>query len=87
MTELLSGDGDKWNGVVEKQAVWGGGVRWVGLSAYLLVALRIYLVSLAGIRQVHQGIVSPQVHRSAYTLLSECAVSPRERSKLLLSGP
>lgn len=65
----------------------GGGVRWVCLSAYLLVALRIYLVSLAGIRQVHQGIVSPQVHRSAYTLLSECAVSPRERSKLLLSGP
>ena len=65
----------------------GAGVRWVCLSAYLLVALRIYLVSLAGIRQVRQGIVSPQVHRSAYTLLSECAVSPRERSKLLLSGP
>ena len=73
------------------RALWrngqSGGVSAGFASAYILVALRIYLVSLAGIRKVRQDIVSPQVHRSAYTLLSECAVSPRERSKLLLSGP
>lgn len=65
-----------------------GGVCWVCISAFLLVALPMYLVSLAEIRKVLPRYhVPPQLHRSAYTLLSECALSPRERSKLLLSGP
>lgn len=77
--------------VTDGRALWrnrqlAGVSAGVCISAYLLVALCIYLVSLAGIRKVLQDIMSPELHRSAYVFLSECAVSPRERSKLLLSG-